>query len=108
KPGNPPPGWYLTGNLGGNPVSGTYAMVLDNNGTPVWYRKPVGHNAVNVTSLGDGKIAWLSSAGVGFEVYNLGTEATKWLAAPIAPTDAHELLPLSNGNLMMLSDPLLS
>src|SRR5712691_5723915 len=42
KPGNPPAGWYLTGNINSVSGSGTYSMILDSNGTPVWYREPVG------------------------------------------------------------------
>ena len=36
KPGNPPDGYYLTGNATGSPTtgSGTYAMILDPHGTP--------------------------------------------------------------------------
>ena len=103
KPGTPPPGWYLTGNENSVAGSGTYAMVLDNNGTPVWYRKPAGDGAINVTLLPDGTIAWKSNAGPGFEDYNLKTQTTRWLVAPVPPTDLHELHALSNGNLMMLS-----
>src|SRR5206468_2750110 len=39
KPGAPPSGWYLTGNVNSAPDGNQFAMVLDNNGTPVWYRK---------------------------------------------------------------------
>ena len=42
RPGMPSPGWYLTGNLGTAGGSGTYAMILDSNGTPVWYQKTAG------------------------------------------------------------------
>src|ERR1700730_16558619 len=111
KPGSPPPGWYLTGNFW-SAVSGTNAMVLDANGTPVWYRRPNGPSAVNVTPLADGTIAWMSDPGPGFgwdlngafEGSNL--ETTRWIAAPIPPTDPHELHQLANGDLMMLSTPL--
>src|SRR5205814_8898470 len=80
---SPPPGWYLTGNFS-TAVSGTYAMVLDTNGTPVWYRKPAGPSAVNVTLLADGSIAWMSNPGPGFgvdpdgayEVYDPRTQTT--------------------------------
>jgi hypothetical protein len=46
KSGDPPPGWYLTGNLTSASVSGIYMMVLDNNGTPVWYQKPLANLGV--------------------------------------------------------------
>jgi len=54
------PGYYLTGNLTGatNGSSSTYAMVLDSNGTPVWYQKAPG-GAVNVEALPNDTIAWI-------------------------------------------------
>jgi Arylsulfotransferase (ASST) len=108
KPGNPAPGWYLTGNTSFGSSSGTYSMVLDSNGTPVWYRQPAGKQALNVTPLSNESIAWKSTAGPpsgAFEDYNLFTQATSWLAPPVSPTDFHELEPMSNGDLMLLSNP---
>ncbi len=114
KTGNPPPGWYLTGDLNSTAESGAYAMVLDNNGTPVWYRQSSGASAENVTLLSDGNIAWGTNIGLGFAIdpngafedFNLATRRTRWLAAPISPTDFHELQNHANGDLMMLSTPL--
>jgi hypothetical protein len=116
KPGAPPPGWYLTGNVTRSPSSSAYAMILDNNGTPVWYRKPSGSQVLNLTELNDGTIAWEDSAGLGFSIdpaaayedYNLVTRATTFLRAPIPPTDFHELHPMANGHLLFLSTPLTS
>jgi hypothetical protein len=113
KPGTPPPGWYATENINSVAGSSPYAMVLDANGTPVWYAKSSGPAVVNVTPLPDGSIAWMTTAGAfgtdpngAFEDYNLQTKATRLLAAPTAPTDPHELHPMANGDLMMLSTPL--
>lgn len=39
------PGYYLTGNMTGSisgPPSSSYAMVLNQNGTPVWYQRAAG------------------------------------------------------------------
>jgi len=104
KPGTPPSGWYLTGNILPPDGIGAYAMVLDANGTPVWYRKIAGRFAYDITPLADGTIAWTPGGGA-FEDYNLRTEATRFFAAPIPPTDPHELEEMSNGDLMMLSAP---
>src|SRR5205807_4269207 len=49
----PPAGWYLTGNITSAAGSGSYAMVLDAFGTPVWYRKSSRGWAFNVTPLSD-------------------------------------------------------
>jgi hypothetical protein len=114
KAENPPPGWYLTGNLFGAAGSGDYAMVLDTNGTPVWYQKSAGEGVQDVTPLSRDLIAWGSNAGTpfgedpnaAFQVFNLDTLSTHWLAAPTPPTDFHELLPMPNGNWLMLSTPL--
>jgi Arylsulfotransferase (ASST) len=112
KPGSPPPGWYLTGGVVPAGGDGTYAMVLDNNGTPVWYRKPASPDVFDVTLLSDGTIACASygagSPNAAFEAFNLETTATRWLKAPVPPMDFHELDELPNGDLMMLSSPLKS
>jgi hypothetical protein len=114
---NPPPGWYLTGNLSSKNGSGTYAMVLDNHGTPVWYRQGALPGVINTTLLNDGTIAWMNfPVGPGFgwvasgayEDYNLQTQVTKWIKAPISPMDFHELHPMANGDLMVQSTPLLT
>jgi len=120
KPGAPAPGWYLTGNI--SPAkdgsSNTYAMILDENGTPVWYQ-PAPGGAVNVELLPNNTIAWAPSLGPGvgsnpkgaYSLYQLDTQTTSAVAAPqpgpeIQPTDPHELLQLSNGHRMMIATPL--
>jgi hypothetical protein len=77
-------------------------MVLDNNGTPVWYQQVFGSFVFNTTPLADGTIAWISFGDPGFEDYNLKTQTTRWLTGPLG-TDVHELEETSNGDLMMLS-----
>ena len=113
KPGSPPPGSYLTGNLTTAWGAGTFAIVLDANGTPVWYRRTATVGALDVTRLSDHSIAWMAFTGPfgtdlkgAFEVYDLRTRSTSWLAAPTPPTDCHELHLMSNGDLMLLSTPL--
>ncbi len=108
---NPPPGWYVTGNITGN---APYAMILDRNGTPVWYQRVAGQGAFDVTPLGRNTVAWASTAGPGFgvdaeqafTVFDLGSASTQYLRPVDRPLDFHELLPLSNGNRMMLTTPL--
>jgi hypothetical protein len=116
KTGNPYPGWYLTGNISSLTGGAAYSMILDTNGTPVWYQRSAGTNSLNLTLLPGGRLAWGLSAGLGFgidpkaafEIFNLHTRTATLLRAPIVPTDFHELHPMSNGDLMMLSSPLLS
>ena len=116
KPGSPPAGWYLTGNDVPAGGSSTYAMVLDNNGTPVWYQKSADLGAVDVTLLSDGTIAWATNEGAGvgtdpnaaFEDFDPGTRVTREIKAPVSPMDFHELHEMPDGDLMMLSSPLKS
>ncbi len=108
------PGWYLTGNASSatNGQTGTYAMVLDSNGTPVWYQKAPG-GAINVEALPNDTIAWMpvtgpgvgANASVGYNLYNLDSQTTQVLKAPIGPTDPHELWPMPNGDFLMFGTP---
>ena len=110
-----PEGWYVTGNINANAGSGTYAMVLDNHGTPVWYRIPASPHPFNVTLLAGGRLAWMSTdLNVGFgsdpdggyEIFDTRSGQTTSLRAPVPPTDFHELHPLADGTVMMLSSPI--
>jgi len=104
KPREPPAGWYLTGNIS-LARTGAYAMVLDDNGTPVWYQRVPGQFASNTTLLADGTIAWITEPAPGYEDFNLKTQSTRLFTTPIGPIDGHELEEMSNGDLMMLSYP---
>jgi len=115
RPGNPTPGWYLTGTiaLAADGSSGFYAMVLDANGTPVWYQKtPAG--TIDTTALDPHTIAWAPGLGPGigadpngaFTLYDTSTQTSRSLPAPSPPTDPHELLQLPNGDHVMISSPL--
>jgi hypothetical protein len=118
--GNAPPGYYLTANVnatlfGHKPPSSTYAMILDNNGTPVWYQSAAG-GAIGVELVPNDTIAWAPNLGPGigadpnggFNLFQLDTQATSVVKAPTPPTDIHELLPVANGHFMAISTPLLS
>jgi hypothetical protein len=95
-----------------------YAFVLDGNGVPVWYQKLIDANAINVEPLPGDVIAWSPNAGPGLGVgnnisaytgFNLDSQTTiPSLPAGVTPTDPHELLPLPNGDRMMISTPTVS
>ena len=117
RPGNPPAGWYLTGNVNSPQTAGSslYAMVLDNHGTPVWYQlAPKG--SINVELLPNNTIAWMALNGpgvgadptVGYYLYRLDTQTASYVIAPVLPTDPHELLQLPNGHRMVISTPVRS
>jgi hypothetical protein len=114
----PPAGWYLTGNIStsSDGKSGTYAMILDRKGTPVWYQAAPG-GAINVELLPGNNLAWAPSLGPGigsnptgaFRLYQLDTQTVSSLRAapnPPAPIDPHELLQLSNGHRMVIATPI--
>src|SRR5438132_288818 len=118
RPSAPPAGYYLTGNItsSSDGKSGLYAMILDNNGTPVWYQAAPG-GAINTELLPGNNVAWIPSVGPGlgadpngaYRLYNLGTQTTSSVRSalsPPAPTDPHELLQLSNGRRMLIATPL--
>jgi hypothetical protein len=100
--GAPTPGYYL--------VNGsTYAMVLDTNGTPVWYARgpsviDLDAPAPNVLSLSpNDTIPYGWSNAVRFDVHALARLTTTSVAAVGSPTDAHELRLLPNGHYLLFS-----
>jgi hypothetical protein len=100
--GAPTPGYYLVN-------SSTYAMVLDTNGTPVWYAR--GSSIVDVDSPEPNLISFSPndttpygwSDTVRFELHALSSLTTTTLAAAGSPTDAHELRRLPNGDWLLFS-----
>ena len=110
--GLPTPGWYVVGTIGA-PVA--YAMILDTNGTPVWYRKANSGAAINVTPLDHNQVAYMNATtqvgfgidpAVVYDVYHLDTKQRTHIhtANPtLNPTDLHELQQLPNGNHLLLS-----
>jgi hypothetical protein len=114
--GAPTPGYYLTGNLFPNATTGAYAMILDTNGVPVWYRHGSQGTAINVTPVGTNKVAFMKNApgpgfgtnpNGGYDVYDLAKGKIKEVRTVGTPTDLHEFQPLPNGDDVMLSYPLM-
>jgi len=113
------PGYYFTGNIT-SPNQAFYAMVLNGNGTPVWYQELAGSSggAINVQPLAGDVISWTPSLGPGigagingdaYTGFDLDTQSTiAPLPAGTSPTDIHELLPLPNGDRMMISTPIIT
>lgn len=98
--GTPTPGWYLLGdNIAASGV-GSYSMILDPNGTPVWYRHaPAGTLAINVTPLGHDRVAVMQRFAAffgtdpngAFDVFDLDAGTTSTIRTVGVPTDLHEL-----------------
>jgi Arylsulfotransferase (ASST). len=107
--GTPTPGWYVTANLRD---AQSYAMILDTNGTPVWYKHaPVG-SALDVKPFGHNRVAFASAVASGFgktpgahyDVYNLeNNQIAEQISAVDSPTDFHDMIALPNGNRMVLT-----
>jgi hypothetical protein len=108
KPGSPTPGYYLYGNV--TKVAGTsgyYNMILNGNGTPVWYQKQVA-GPLGLQLLPNNTLDWGIGQQSPFFFLELDNQRTQTLNAPIGPTDVHEYLLEPNGNRMVLAVPLKS
>ncbi|HEY8756280.1 MAG TPA: aryl-sulfate sulfotransferase [Candidatus Dormibacteraeota bacterium] len=109
----PSPGYYLTGNIS-KPSGGPslYAMILDTNGTPVWYQ-PAPLAPINVELLPNDTLAWSpfngpgvgATPGEGYQLFSLDTQTTGQQPSPVQPPDLHELLQLPNGDRMEIASP---
>jgi hypothetical protein len=105
KPGSPSPGYYLYGNvtkLAG--TSGFYNMILDGNGTPVWFQKQ-SFGPLGLQLLPNDTLVWGLGQQSPLFFLQLDTEAQQLLNAPIGPTDVHEYLQEPNGNRVVLAVP---
>jgi hypothetical protein len=109
RPGSPAPGWYLMANTF-RASNGNYMMILDQHGTPVWYK----HAATPIANFGllpNGDLYWHSLSGPGFgtdpravfEIHQLDGTLVGTVAAVGQATDFHELLPLPNGDSDLLA-----
>jgi hypothetical protein len=114
--GDPTPGWYLLGNniLPSGGTTNGYAMILDTNGTPVWYKQST-PPPVNVHATRPGFVAFEPVATIaGFttdpnttwDEYSLADGSVRHYKTVGMPADLHELTTLPNGHHLMLSYPL--
>ena len=113
--GAPPPGYYLIGNE--TPAYGGvgYAMVLDQNGVPVWYEAQPQSGAFNSTtgafdvdSLADGEVSlipWPSQlASAPFQIRQLSSGKTASVSGKGQALDPHELRALPSGDFLIFTD----
>lgn len=109
--GAPTPGWYLTGNAIPAEGESGFAMILDGNGTPVWYER-VTPGVMNVDLLPDGTVSYIAMLG-DFPLANQYAVQTlaPWQTGAVQTvgmvTDIHELQELPNGDYLVFSYPLL-
>lgn len=102
--GQPTRGWYLIGS-GVLPtgVAG-FAMILDNNGTPVWYQRS-GNGVYNVMPIADNTVAYFGDSK--YQIRHLDTAQLESVQTAGVDTDLHDLQRLPNGNYLLMSYPLL-
>jgi hypothetical protein len=111
RPGQPSPGWYLVANAFDPPDPyAEFAMILDQHGTPVWYRRtPPG--AIDFKRLSTGQLAWIIPTGGAFGLDDAGSYEIRALdgtlehnvQTQLGPTDHHDLLLLPNGNYLVIT-----
>ena len=108
--GNPTPGWYFIGNVVVAAGSGRFAMVVDANGTPLWYHRTGATSAspAVVTPLPDSTIGIVTNNPAIGTLFHLAAGTTQPINTVGVPLDTHELRLLPNGNYMLTSYPILS
>ena len=112
RPDDPNPGWYMTTTGVSGPPGTTYAVILNDHGAPVWYKKTA-TPAIDMKLLPNGNLAWTPLLGASFgtnptgayEEHSLDGSLVRTWSTVGSPTDHHELLPLPNGNKLMVSYP---
>jgi hypothetical protein len=112
--GVPTPGYYLLGDTESAQRESAYAMVVDGNGVPVWYsRTSNGQDPVDVESLAPNTVSFVgylqwtfADFSWKYEVHDLATSSVTYVTPVGEPLDLHELQLLSNGDYLVLSDPI--
>jgi hypothetical protein len=107
------PGYYLLGNPAYFNGETGYAMVLDQNGTPVWYRRVGDDGAGLITLVGKNKLAYTRIFGFvfGFEpgrsyqLEDLARGSLDDVGLVDVATDQHEFAVMPNGDYALLSFP---
>jgi hypothetical protein len=114
--GTPTPGYYLLGDTSAATGEASYAMAVDVHGVPVWYsRTSNGNQPVNVESLTPNTISFVpyiyytfAPTSWQYEVHDLTTAAVSFVEPVGEPLDLHELQLLSNGDYLVISDPIIT
>ncbi len=117
--GQAPQGYYLTQNAIVAPGYGPYIFILDKHGTPVWWQKTLNFSGTPASAAwfqtwAPNVLGWDSAASAGapnfnnaagFTIENLIPGTSSTLLPNNAPADAHDIVHLSNGNIIFLTDP---
>jgi hypothetical protein len=110
--GTPTPGYYLVGTAQPRNDNGSYAVILDSRGVPVWYARVAadpGAGVVDVESLAPAEVSYFprvdNPAKAKFGVERLSPASTSQVGATGLITDQHELRLLANGDYLAISTP---
>jgi hypothetical protein len=107
--GVPTPGYYLVGNWFPSTGEGGYAIVLDNNGVPVWYaRAPSPLGTADVDDVVPGAVSFYPfarTANEPFDIYALSPLAMTTVEPGGYATSMHELRFLPSGDYLVFSTP---
>jgi hypothetical protein len=104
-------GLYLLGTTIVAAGDGSFAMVLDVHGTPVWYRRAA-QPVINLDLVAPNALSYTVNtvpSGFGtdpnarYELHDLAAARTTYVQAVGTPTDVHELRTLANGNHLVQS-----
>ncbi|MEZ5296798.1 MAG: aryl-sulfate sulfotransferase, partial [Ilumatobacteraceae bacterium] len=116
RPGSPAPGWYLT--IATSTSGASFAMILDEYGAPVWYKR-LDRGGAELERRSDGRLIWVPNLGPrygvepdsGYRAISLyGTLLREYIAFDEGgvehPTDHHEFTELANGRYALISYPI--
>jgi hypothetical protein len=115
RPGAPTPGWYLT--AASTVSSGSFALILDEYGAPVWYKR-LDRVGTDLKRRTDGRIVWAPNLGprygvepdAGYRAISLfGTLVGEYISFDEGgvehPTDHHDFAELPGGRYALISYP---
>ncbi len=116
RPGTTTPGWYLTTFGFGGTAFGSFTVILDERGAPVWFKR-TDVDVIDFKRLSDGRLAYTPLLGAAFGVsptrgYRLTDLAGRLLEERLTenpaadPVDHHDYVALPSGNDALLTYPL--
>jgi hypothetical protein len=103
--GTPSAGYYLIGTYVAPSSPGGYAIVLNENGVPVWYDEVMRGGVCDVDDVVKGAISFIPVITGEFQIHAFSPPSSTEVAPEGAPVDIHELRVLANGDYLVISNP---
>ncbi len=111
------PGWYLVATASNSNPPGDFAIILDSNGVPVWYRRapqryPL-QNVLDFKRWPDGTLAWVVAnqtpwgfdPTLAYERFTLDGTVVATHKTVGYDLDHHDMVPMPNGNILVPAYP---